>query len=145
MAASLPLREVVVALVEWEGGVLIAKKRVVANHFLSGAWHVPGGRVEAGESLEEAVVREMREEAGIEVAVVASLGTVDVAEHGARAHWFRCAPRTHDLRAGSDVVEVAYVAPAEAARRFPEGSERNFPDAAKAYFGFPPGRSLRGE
>jgi 8-oxo-dGTP diphosphatase len=129
----------VVGLVAREGEVLIARKRVVPGHFLSGQWHVPGGRVEARESLEEAVKREIREEAGIEIDVVESLGIVDFEERGAKVHWFRCAHRAGELRAGDDVVEAEYVTPAEAIRRFPPGSGRHFPDAVKTYFGLPRG------
>jgi mutator protein MutT len=43
----------------------------------AGEWSVPGGRVEAGETLHEAVVREMAEETGLEVVVERFLGWVE--------------------------------------------------------------------
>lgn len=42
-----------------------------------GQWSVPGGHVEWGESLHEAVVREMHEETGLEVVVDRFLGWVE--------------------------------------------------------------------
>ena len=53
------------------GGVVVHEGRVLlirrGKQPLYGRWVVPGGTVELGEPLEEALVREMREETGLEV------------------------------------------------------------------------------
>jgi 8-oxo-dGTP diphosphatase len=54
------------ALLSGEGDVLIAKRP--AGRPLAGLWEFPGGKVEAGEEPEEALVRELHEELGIEIA-----------------------------------------------------------------------------
>jgi 8-oxo-dGTP diphosphatase len=54
------------ALLDAEGAVLIAKRP--AGRPLAGLWEFPGGKVEAGEGPEDALIRELREELGIEIA-----------------------------------------------------------------------------
>jgi 8-oxo-dGTP diphosphatase len=54
------------ALLNEKGAVLIAKRP--AGRPLAGLWEFPGGKVEAGEKPEDALIRELREELGIEIA-----------------------------------------------------------------------------
>jgi len=51
--------------------ILLIKRRTVP---FRGYWALPGGRVESGESVEQAIVREVKEETGLEVAVVRKIG-----------------------------------------------------------------------
>lgn len=56
---------VAVALVDVDGRVLIARRP--EGKQLAGLWEFPGGKVEPGERPEAALIRELREELGIEV------------------------------------------------------------------------------
>lgn len=60
------------AIVRGDDSVLCARRSAPAH--VAGKWEFPGGKVEAGESDAEAVVRECREELGVEVAVGAKIG-----------------------------------------------------------------------
>ena len=53
------------ALTDVDRRVLIAQRP--AGKSMAGLWEFPGGKVEAGETPEAALVRELREELGIEV------------------------------------------------------------------------------
>lgn len=52
------------ALVDTDGRVLISRRP--EGKELAGLWEFPGGKVEPGETPEAAVVRELREELGVE-------------------------------------------------------------------------------
>ena len=55
-----------VALVDRDGRVLLAQRP--AGKKLAGMWEFPGGKVEAGETPEAALIRELGEELGIDTA-----------------------------------------------------------------------------
>lgn len=57
---------VCVALIDTDGRVLLAERP--AGKPLAGLWEFPGGKIHAGETPEAALIRELREELGIDVA-----------------------------------------------------------------------------
>jgi len=67
--------ELCVGAVVVENGSLLLIRR--ARGFGIGRWSVPGGRVEAGETVGEAVVRELAEETGLEGLCGSLLGWVE--------------------------------------------------------------------
>jgi len=78
-----------------------------------GQWSVPGGRVELGETLHEAVVRETAEETGLEVVVDRFLGWVE--RLGETYHYVildfavTALDPARPLVAGDDAAEAAWV------------------------------------
>jgi len=57
----------VLALVPWQGGLVMVRRAIEPGY---GLWVVPGGFVDVGEKVEEAVVREALEESNLNVRVV---------------------------------------------------------------------------
>jgi mutator protein MutT len=84
---------------------------------LDGRWTLPGGLVELGEMMEQAVVREIKEETGWSVRVLRELALFDFIEKDdagrIRYHYvladFLCEYVEGELAAGSDVKEVRLV------------------------------------
>lgn len=102
------------AIVIDKGAILLVKRdREPAR----GEWSLPGGRVEAGETLREALVREVREETGIDIDVD---GLIGVAERVVRDddgaitfHYvildYVCHARTNTLNPGDDAADARWV------------------------------------
>lgn len=56
----------------WVTGILVENKKIllVKQNLKSRNWSLPGGRLEKGESLEEGIKREMKEETGLDTGLV---------------------------------------------------------------------------
>ena len=94
--------------------VLLIKR---ANPPSQGEWSLPGGAVEVGERLEEAVVREVLEETGLEVDVVAQVEVLDhivrdSPEAPVRFHYvlidFVCRVSGGTLASATDALDVCW-------------------------------------
>jgi len=82
-----------------------------------GEWSIPGGAILVGETLEQAVVREIREEVGIQVEPVGLVEALDRIIHDERGmilyHYilldFLCLYLSGRLKAGSDAIKARWV------------------------------------
>src|SRR3989338_2710486 len=96
----------VTAVVEHKGQILVGKKIKLDGHFLSGKWHIPGGKVDEGEDEKQALIREMHEETGIDIRVGRFIDEF-LSESGTLVKWYLCEPVTFDLKPGDDLEEVS--------------------------------------
>ncbi|WP_410605421.1 NUDIX hydrolase [Amycolatopsis sp. lyj-90] len=86
------------------GRILLIRR---ANEPGRGLWSVPGGRVEPGETDEEAVIREMREETGLDVMPGTYVGN---ARRGPfDIHDYACSITGGTLRAGDDADDARWI------------------------------------
>jgi 8-oxo-dGTP diphosphatase len=56
-----------------EGRVLVIRRSAASKHF-AGQWDFPGGKTDAGETFDEALFREVREETGLAITLTHVIG-----------------------------------------------------------------------
>jgi mutator protein MutT len=103
----------VVAAVIWKDGeILITKRR--SNVHLANLWEFPGGKVESGESLESALLREIQEEIGIKIRIDDEFLAIDhdYPTKPVRLHFFNCTLLEGDPRP-LDVADLRWVKPSD--------------------------------
>jgi ADP-ribose pyrophosphatase YjhB (NUDIX family) len=122
----------------------VPRAALIARHDRRGrlVWSLPKGHLEAGESREDAAVREVEEETGIRGVVLAPLGTIDfwfVAEqrrvHKTVHHFLLEAHGGELSDADIEVVEVAWVPLGEVAATLAYADERRLMSKVDALLG----------
>src|SRR5438445_1625005 len=104
--------EVAAAVILHDGRYLLTMRKT--NVHLSGLWEFPGGKREPGESLEDCLRRELREELGIEITEPVPFQIVRHAypEKTVELHFFQCSIKDGNPRLlGCDALQ--WVSPEE--------------------------------
>lgn len=108
-------RVIVSAVIEKGGDLLLGKKKSNIGPYPN-TWHLIGGGVDDDVSLQDAIKREIKEEAGIEVKISGSLGFDDDREpnkHGEITHYiflvFEAKYISGELKADDDIEHLEWI------------------------------------
>lgn len=111
-----PIRRIrVAAAVVWDGPLLLMTQRAEGGA-LGMQWEFPGGKIERGETAEQAVVRELREELGVLATPLEQLRTVTHDyPHGTRVEivFLRCTLDSYEFTLSDEVKASRWLPPAE--------------------------------
>ncbi|MFD4739070.1 NUDIX hydrolase [Streptomyces virginiae] len=115
-----PQRRVAGAVVVHEGRVLLVRRRVAEGQL---SWQFPAGKVEPGESCDEAAVRETKEEAGLDVVPLVRLGERVHPITGRQVSYTACevVGGAAHVADADEIAEVAWVTLSEIPQYIPYG------------------------
>jgi len=111
---------VVAAVICRDGKILITRRLDTAH--LPGLWEFPGGKVESGETLKAALMREIREELGLSIIVFDQCLSIEheYPRKSVLLHFFNCAIVSGEPRS-IQVADSCWVTPPElTSYAFPE-------------------------
>ena len=96
------------SIIEREGKVLMVKRAIEPGY---GLWSIPGGYVDRGEVVEEAAVREVWEETGLEVEIQRMVGLFSEHGHPVVVAVFAAREVGGNLKAGTETLELGFFSP----------------------------------
>ena len=115
MSRKYPTQPVIGAgAVVLDGGSVLLVRR--GGEPLKDEWSLPGGRLELGETIQQAIVREVREETSLDIEPLRLLGVYDLIDrdttnairyHNVLVDWI-CTVSGGELKAGDDAVAVCW-------------------------------------
>lgn len=109
----LPAAAAIVVAAHQPDQVVLVKRRYPPE---VGEWTLPGGGIEAGESVESAAVREVHEETGLVIAIDAQLGTWSTPTNETIITFFIAHQKSGRLIGGSDALDAQWFAAGTAPR-----------------------------
>jgi 8-oxo-dGTP diphosphatase len=110
MRPKTPLLTVDCVVFDRAGRLLLIRR---ANSPFKGAYALPGGFVDVGETVEKAALRELREETGIAGKIIGLVGVYSDPKRDPRGHSVSCAflvrPSTTKVKGGDDAASASFV------------------------------------
>ena len=106
-----PFGLAVKGVVRDENGRILFLRRSASSKWFPGKWELPGGKVDTGEPVDHALVREVREEIGLEVSVEKFLGATgyDMPHVHVILLYFECTKTSGKAKLSDEHQEVQWV------------------------------------
>ena len=139
MSENKKYKGIVAIIINAKDGVLMGKKVERPGHFLSNQWHIPGGKVDEGEDVEETLKREMLEELGVDLEIVELLCDYPVEVKGitylSACYICKQIDPKQKLQPADDLQDAKYFPKDKVKEIHQQEIIKNWPVEMKEYFG----------
>ena len=98
-----------IAIINYKGKILIGRKKSDSEKVLAGEWHLPGETLEARETYEQALIRGMKAETGLDIRVGKYIASHITPTSKSEVRWYECFTDTDKATPGEDLSELRWV------------------------------------